>query len=54
MPLTDAQKSARKRQKKRDAGLVLMQDWVTPKQKAEIKDYLDGKSRIVKDSAQQF
>lgn len=46
MPLTEAEKSARKRAKKRKEGKVYLSKWVTTEEKANIDAYLRGEAEI--------
>lgn len=46
MPLTEAEKSARKRAKKRKEGKVYLSKWVTKDQKTNIDAYLRGEAEI--------
>lgn len=48
MPLTDAEKSARKRENKAKAGLVRLPDYATKEQRDLIVEYLSGRAEIVK------
>lgn len=46
MPLTEAEKSARKRAKKRKEGKVWLAKWVMQDQKTNIDAYLRGEAEI--------
>lgn len=46
MALTEAEKSARKREKKRKEGKVWLAKWVTTEEKTNIDAYLRGEAEI--------
>lgn len=48
MALTDAEKSARKRERKSKAGLVRLPDYATKEQRDLIAEYLAGRAEILK------
>lgn len=48
MALSDAEKSARKRENKAKAGLVRLPDYATREQRDLIVEYLAGRAEIVK------
>lgn len=48
MALTEAEKSARKREKKAKSGLVRLPDYATQEQRDLIVEFLAGRAEIVK------
>jgi hypothetical protein len=47
MPLDEAERSRRKRDRKKELGLVPIREYGTPEQKQEVKRYLAGELKMV-------